>query len=947
MHYQQFRMAARVAGVLGLLAGAALAAPGFQTQTVYLSGTGVEDAVPWKFRVSEGMRANQPGTIPVPGCWELHGYGAYSYGHDKVQPNEVGYYEREFAAPAEWRGQRVFLVFDGVMTDAEVKVNGQVAGPVHQGAYYRFKHEITALLKWGAPNTLEVVVHKESANASVNRAERRGDYWNYSGIFRPVSLQVVPPQFVERMAIHAQADGAFTMQVFSEGKAEAVRAEILTLQDQPVGEAFQAVLVSGGPTVLQTRVKQPQTWTAETPNLYKVRVSLLAGGQIVHQREQRFGFRTMEVRAGDGLYVNGSKVRLKGTCRHSFHPDSGRALSRAISRADIELMQAMNMNAVRMSHYPPDEHFLDLCDELGMYVLDELAGWQKCYDADIGARLLEEMVTRDVNHPAILFWDNGNEGGWNTALDTLFAKYDPQQRHVLHPWALFGDVDTKHYAVYSAVVSALNSNHIYMPTEFVHGLYDGGQGAGLEDYWNLMLAKPNSAGGFTWALVDEAVKRTDQNGRLDANGNLAPDGIVGPHREKEGSFYTIQELWSPVRVLLKELPANFDGAVPVHNTYAFTDLSACRFSWALVRFPAPDAAPGHQVIAQGNAPSPAVPPDGKGAVKLPLPADWRQADALRFTATNPNGRELWTWTWPIIKASSVCQRIVPPAAGKAAGQLRGENIVVQAGDAEFQFSAKDGLLQKVLRGGNAFSLSNGPVLVAENQPEGTKKSGGDKKKDAAKNPNPAPAPVLDASTPRTVTHHADGGEYVIRADYDGPTKFIEWRVRGNGWLQLRYAYALQGEFDCFGVSFDYPESQVKAVKWLGQGPYRVWKNRLAGTTLDVHRKNYNDTLAGQTWEYPEFKGYHAGLRWAVLETGEGPLTVVANQEDLFLRLFTPQTPIEPKSARMIFPAGNLSFLHAIAPIGNKFHKASDTGPMGMKNQASGTYQGEVFLKFGP
>ena len=157
----------------------------------------------------------------------------------------------------------------------------------------------------------------------------------------------------------------------------------------------------------------------------------------MHRRQDRFGFRTFEVRPGDGLYLNGRRIVLKGVNRHSFWPDSGRCLNEAVHRGDIALIQDMNMNAVRMSHYPPDEQFLELCDELGLYVLDELAGWQKPYDTDVGRKLVEETVTRDVNHPSILFWDNGNEGGWNTALDGEFARWDPQGRPVLHPWATF------------------------------------------------------------------------------------------------------------------------------------------------------------------------------------------------------------------------------------------------------------------------------------------------------------------------------------------------------------------------------------------------------------------------------------------------------------------------------------------------------------------------------
>lgn len=923
--------------------------PTNHTFTQWLSGWDTDSAVPWDFQVTGGMKANQPGKIPVPSCWELQGYGTYAYGQDKItHPNEKGLYGHTFTVPADWKGRPVFLVFDGVMTDVAVKVNGQSAGPVHQGSFYRFKYDVTRLVKFGGENRLEAEVSKESANESVNRAERRGDYWTYGGIFRPVWLMAPPAEYIEDFALDAKADGAFALKVTlgNTAKADAVSVTILDAKHEPVGKEIQTKILAGQKDVsLKTKVENPRTWTAETPNRYTVSIELQAAGKPLHTVERRFGFRTVEVKANDGIYVNGRKVKLKGACRHSFYPDTGRAVSFAVCEQDVKLLKELNMNAVRMSHYPPDEYFLELCDREGLYVLDELGGWQKCYDADIGAKLVEEMVLRDRNHPSIVFWDNGNEGGWNTALDGEFAKYDLQARPVLHPWEYMSGVQTKHYTTYAQTESLLASNYVFMPTEFLHGLYDGGLGAGFEDYWNLMVKSPTAAGGFFWALVDEAVKRTDQNGWLDSHTNYAPDGILGPHREKEGSFYTIKQLWSPVYITLRELPANFDGTIPVQNLYDFTDLSTCRFAWEFVKFPGPlDQAAAHTVVGKGEFTGPSLAPHASGSVRLALPANWKQADALRLTARNAKGEELYTWVWAIAKTADLCQRAVPKATGKASGTAGAETIQVQGGKLALEFSAKNGLLQKVTRGGKPFSLRGGPLLVADNVPDAKKKSS---KGSKTKTPTPEPTTLsAPPSAPRQVTGKQAGDEYVVRAEYAGPMKFVEWRVRGDGWVVLNYAYDLSGEFDYFGVSFNYPEAQVKGVKWLGDGPYRVWKNRRAGVTLDVWHKNYNDTLAGQSWEYPEFKGYHAGLRWAVLETSEGPITVVTGQDDLFLRLFTPKPPLEPRTARMLFPSGDISFLHGIAPIGNKFHTPAETGPMGEKNKASGTYQASLYLYFG-
>ena len=141
---------------------------------------------------------------------------------------------------------------------------------------------------------------------------------------------------------------------------------------------------------------------------------------------------------------------------------------------------------------------------MGMYVLDEVAGWHGAYDDTVGHEVVRETVTRDVNHPCILFWDNGNESGWNTKLDGDFAQIDPQRRHVLHPWAKFDQVDTKHYPDYKSLTALASGDVVYFPTEFLHGLYDGGAGAGLADYWEVIRKSKVTAGGFIWAFLDEA-----------------------------------------------------------------------------------------------------------------------------------------------------------------------------------------------------------------------------------------------------------------------------------------------------------------------------------------------------------------------------------------------------------------------------------------------------------
>lgn len=714
------------------LLGPSLFRPTFaqETRRVYLSGTDKDHTVPWDFYCDKGRNSGKWTKIAVPSNWELQGFGKYSYGtqnrSDSTKADETGQYKHPFDVPKSWSAGRTFIVFEGAMTDTEVRINGRLAGDTHQGGFCQFQYEITNLVRPGR-NLLEVTVHKASANRSVDVAERHGDFWAFGGIYRPVYLEVVPRQFIDRMAINARADGRFSVDVFSSGTGATHRldVQVQTLAGQAVGPVFSAAIdPAGGKTTLAQAFQNVKLWNAETPNLYQAKISLRDSRGLVHTRTQRFGFRTMEVRRRDGIYVNGKKVMLRGVNRHTFLPETGRTTSKAVSISDVKLMQAMNMNAVRMSHYPPDGHFLDVCDSLGLYVMDELTGWQNKYDTLLGRKLVKELVVRDVNHPSILFWDNGNEGGWNRGLDGDFGLYDPQQRPVFHPWERFNGFDSKHYITYNYLANAvLCDTDIMMPTEFMHGLYDGGHGAGLDDFWDLMLRHPHCSGGFLWSFSDEAVVRTDKTrgegdagvapenrperagspvrprpGQLDGFGNNAPDGILGPHREKEASFYTIKEIWSPVRITKTVLPRTFDGKLAVENHYSFTDLGQCTFAWQLVRFPKPTDKSLQPIVNKtAKLPPVSIPAGETGYLHLNLPADWANSEALYLTATDPAGRELFTWSWAIPERTETPTKVIFASAGSAGIDAKedGNSLTIKAGRITYSFDKTTGYLTRV------------------------------------------------------------------------------------------------------------------------------------------------------------------------------------------------------------------------------------------------------------
>lgn len=896
------------------------------TEIRYLSGTGKDDAVLWDFFCSEGRNSGVWSKIPVPSNWELQGFGAYQYGGDRQRssyPKEQGKYKLNFSIPQRWRNRIVRLVFEGSMTDTEVWINGKSAGPIHQGSFYRFKYDITPLLKFGETNLLEVTVSKESSNTSVNNAERLGDYWNFGGIFRPVYLQSLPTAFIDWTAIDAQADGSFSINVNIDGQlsdVSRVEGQIIEASGRPVGSSFSADIDTDQRLAkLQTSLSQPRLWTAETPNLYRVRLSLIGKSGTLHNITERFGFRTFEVRKGDGLYLNGQRILLKGINRHSFWPDSGRTLSRQISIDDVHLIKSLNMNAVRMSHYPPDVHFLEICDELGLYVLDELAGWQRSYDTATGQRLIRQMIQRDVNHPSILFWDNGNEGGWNTNVDDEFAKWDLQKREVLHPWEKFRLVNTDHYEKFDSHTRLSNGPDIYMPTEFLHGLYDGGMGAGLFDYWELIRRSKIGGGGFLWALLDECVKRTDQNGKLDCAGNRAPDGIVGPYREKEGSVNTVREIWSPIVV------HGDPGAITLENRYDFTNLNQCKFSWELAQFPKPtDRRAGHAIIASGNLRAPDIAAHDSGSLKLSLPPTSKRADVLYFIARDQKGNDVMTWSWELNSDKTA------RSDGSRQLQMRadGDLVTVQNGAVSLSVNRRTGMIERVMNRNGSLPISNGPRIAAYRRNNRKYES------------------VAGVANLREFQSRLEADTAIIEAAFDGVLRNLRWRISADGAsglrAQLDYEYLLNGVVDILGIQFSSVAEQIRSLHWLGMGPYRVWQNRLQGTTLDVFQNEYNESTPGERWIFPEFKGYFRDLHWARFETREGPFTISTTARRPYLGLFKPNDGV---NGLLDFPDVGIAILDVIPAMRNKFHTTEEIGPQSKAQEVSGVVKRSIEFKF--
>lgn len=909
---------------LGICSALNMQAQAPHPERIYLSGTGTDYTRTWEFYCSKGQNSGKWKSIEVPSCWELQGFGEYTYGRyytiKGAKPSdETGIYRYRFLTPDCGKNDRIKLFFDGVMTDAEVRVNGNPAGQIHQGAFYRFSYDITSLLKAEEENLLEVKVAKQSANKSVNAAERRADWWLYGGIYRPVWLEVVPDVSMEHFILDARADGSLRASVRMAGNAEGhvLAVSIRGLKDGKPLRTLQGkeqvscpLATSGRETEFTCKWSDVKVWNIEAPELYVARLELKdRSGNVIQVREERIGFRTIEFFPQDGIYLNGTRLIVKGINRHSFSVDGGRTTSAAMSRQDALLIKEMNMNAVR-SHYPPDEHFLDMCDSLGLVYIDELSGWHGRYDTETGARLIREMVERDVNHPSVILWSNGNEGGWNTDNDSLFCKYDKfQRRHVIHPWADFDGLDTHHYPAYlTGVARFTNGYKVFMPTEFMHAMYDQGGGAGLRDFWDRWMTNPMFAGGFIWVFCDEAPKRSDRGGVLDSDGSNAPDGVVGPRREKEGSFYAIRSQWSPVQIKPLLITEHFDGSFFVSNEYIYTNLKDCRMTYEVLSCDIPMQGAVSRILARGEVTLPALSPGETGKARFSLPASFAEGDVLKLEAFDRDGHRICDWSFPIRLANPYFQRHLAQVSTGLSGNTvsarnNGKEIVLKSEKVSVTFDAATGMILRVLSGNTEIPLTNGPVAVG----------------------------MKMLYQPASSYVRQDSEEAVFCARYKGGADSIVWRLTSQGLLYmdavlLNRASGGGGFDDAFmdtevynlGLTFSYPERICKGMKWLGRGPYRVWKNRIPGTNYGIWHKDYNNTVTGESYDnlvYPEFKGYHANMYWATFESDTAPFTVYSRTDGIFYRVFTPEEPKgSAKRTMPEFPEGDISFLLDIPAI---------------------------------
>jgi beta-galactosidase/beta-glucuronidase len=627
---------------------------------------------PAKFEPFEKLDYKEDGTwrdIAVPSNWEMSGHSLATYN----QPdNAIGIYRLSFDIPADWKDRVVKINFEGIQNGAEIYLNGKAVN-VNEPAWERpnyhecgangFQADLTPTMKPGEKNLLAIRVFKNTKSVDLDT----GDFFFLGGIHRSVTLFSVPNTHLEDLSVRTKLlEGEKAEIRVSLGVASVTSGIKATVQLEGQKE-LEGTPDDQGHLELVQIVDHPRLWSAEYPNLYPLTVHLKdEKGQTIEEVHERAGIREVSIRDGI-LLVNHVPVKLTGICRHDLYADVGSAFTPELYRKELLLMKAANINAVRTSHYPYGPAF-DLCDELGLYVADEVsAGWCPTSDETLApafAQRAREMVRRDQNHPSIIIWAVGNEnkqGPNNKVAADEIKKFDTSRPRLVS-WRRAEESDVElddlHYRKPAdiAKANAEMPRRMTIPITYLENpnVWEARNGAdfGCVDQWVHVMDRTwqevwkddHVPGSFLWEWQDRAVADKNEVHLYDYDPATGVNfvkikGLTDAYRNVRPDYYHVKMVYAPIKLEPKaEVSGSF---VTLHadNRFSFTDLSEINAVWHL-RSEAKELKSATAHLA--------LPPRSKGDLKLDLPADsLSQADVLRLDLNHADGRNLATYDFPL------------------------------------------------------------------------------------------------------------------------------------------------------------------------------------------------------------------------------------------------------------------------------------------------------------
>ena len=579
--------------------------------------------------------------IPVPGVWELHGYGDPIYvnigyawrnqfkNNPPYVPNEenhVGSYRREITVPASWKGKDIIAHFGSVTSNMYLWVNGKYVG-YSEDSKLEAEFNLTPYLKPGQKNLIAFQVFRWCDGTYLEDQ----DFFRYSGVGRDCYLYARDKKRIEDIRVTPDLDanyqnGSLNVNLNLKGSGKVN----LTLKDASGKEVATTQATKGTATL---EVENPHKWTAETPYLYTLYASLEGSNEVI---PVKVGFRKVELKNAQVL-VNGQPILFKGANRHELDPDGGYVISKERMIQDIQVMKQFNLNAVRTCHYPDNNLWYELCDRYGIYVVAEAN--IESHGMGYGEKTLakrddytlahlernQRNVQRSFNHPSVLIWSLGNEAGYGPNFEKAYdwiKQEDPSRLVQYEQAGKTGktDIYCPMYLGYDRCEEYSKDEQYQKPLiqcEYAHAM--GNSEGGFKEYWDIIRKYPKYQGGFIWDFVDQSVRWTGKNGkmiyayggdfnRFDAsdvnfcdNGLISPDRVPNPHMYEVGYFY--QNIWtSPVDIK--------NGEISIFNEYFFRDLSAYYLEWQVLK--------GGEIMRSGRVEDLNVGPQQTIKIKLPI-----------------------------------------------------------------------------------------------------------------------------------------------------------------------------------------------------------------------------------------------------------------------------------------------------------------------------------------
>lgn len=876
-----------------------------------------------------GLELSDWDKIIVPSNMEIQGYGypiytnvSYEfYPHWNFNPpyvndledNNVGYYRRNFEIPQEWDGQQVFIHFGSIKSVGFVWVNGEKVG-MSKDSKTPQEFDVTTYIRPGT-NTVAVEVFRWSDAAYLECQ----DFWRLSGIPREVFVYAQPKVRLRDFFAQSTLDESYTQGLFDlevelknhsgQSARHTVVYELLDGSGRLVSSDEKTVEISDsiGRLHFEAEISDVKTWTAETPKLYTLLLTLKDdSGKVTEATSIKTGFRTSEVKNGQYL-VNGKPVLLKGVNLHEFNQLTGQVVTEADVRLDMERMKQLNVNAIRLSHYPQPAFFYELADQYGFYVVDEanIESHGMGYDRSVGKSLANNlewteahlfrtrnMFERTKNHASVVIWSLGNEAGngYNFYQTYLFIRSRDKMRPIQyeqagHEWNT--DIVCPMYAKPHHIEHYANTwtDRPLILCEYSHAM--GNSMGNLADYWVIIEKYPNLQGGFIWDWVDQGL--LDENDRgpfwayggdygppgTPSDGNFLINGVVFPDRSLKPHSYEVKQVYQNIDFDAEDLA---EGKVKISNKFFFTDLSDFDFSYQITA--------NGQVVREAKLPTLKVAPQKSEVIQLNLKGLKKRPGVeyfVRFSATTRQANQLLPQGWELAAG----QLKLPLDKGpKAVDYTRtgrvdyseGASIVVSGKDFSLNIDGETGIISSYKVRGKELILDGfGPRPAFWRG--ATDNDYGWRMPRVARHWKAASDQLPPASS---VEVRRLGDAVQVEVSYALDSLQSTWETRytvmGNGMVKVDNVLLTTGEevplIPRMGMKWHLPASHTQ-VEYFGRGPWENYADRKASAFVGRYLSSVSDMYV--PYIRPQENGHRTDVRWLALSRSDGGgLLVVAD-----------------------------------------------------------------------